>query len=218
MDIQVKTDLKQLQKKLDILRDKTFNKVMSEGINHTSAMIVNAQRQQLLKKLHKPKKTSITAIVMSKFAKPNKRGLKATVRVKSYATKFLYYIYTGENEPARSQSYPSPTKDGRVKANTFGNIVTQKGIIKRVDKTEKSNRKGSRFVGVPKGKGSKVYGIWERQGQKGREGLNLLVAFTPFIRHKKFIDWFKLSHKVVKNNLYKEINKQMIKRVRRAMR
>ena len=109
MDIQVKTDLKKLQKKMDVLQHKTFNKVLSEGMNYTGAKVVNAHREMLLRKLEKPRKTSITAIVMSQFAKPNKRGLKVTVRVKSYATKFLYYIYTGENEPARSQSYPSPT-------------------------------------------------------------------------------------------------------------
>jgi hypothetical protein len=155
---------------------------------------------------------------MSQFAKPNKRGLKVTVRVKSYATKFLYYIYTGENEPARSQSYPSPTDDAMGRRNQFGNIVTQRGILKRLDKTQDSQRKGSRFVGVPKGQGSKVYGIWERQGRKGRGGLDLLVAFTPFIRHRKFIDWFKLSQKVVQNNFYKEVNKQFVKRVKQVLR
>ena len=162
MDIQVKTDLKKLQKKMDVLQHKTFNKVLSEGMNYTGAKVVNAHREMLLRKLEKPRKTSITAIVMSQFAKPNKRGLKVTVRVKSYATKFLYYIYTGENEPARSQSYPSPTDDAMGRRNQFGNIVTQRGILKRLDKTQESQRKGSRFIGVPKGKGSKVYGILDR--------------------------------------------------------
>jgi len=218
MDIQVKTDLKKLQKKMGVLQHKTFNKVLSEGMNYTGAKVVNAHRQMLLKKLEKPKKTSITAITMSQFAKPNKRGLKVTVRVKSYATKFLYYIYTGENEPARSQGYPSPTDDGIPKRNQFGNIVTQSGIIKKIDKTVRNDRAKSRFIGVPKGKGSKVYGIWERQGRKGRGGLELLVAFTPFIRHRKFIDWFKLSQKVVQNNFYKEVNKQFAKRVKQVLR
>jgi len=218
MDIQIKTDLKQLQKKLDILRDKTFNKVMSEGINFTAERVVNAQRQMLVKKLHRPKPFSVKSIIMSQFAKPSKRRLKATVRVMDKSASYLYYIYTGETEPARRQAYPSPTDEGFTKSNQFGNIVTKSGLLRGLKKTEKSNRANSRFIGVPKGKGSKVYGVWERQGKKGREGLNLLVAFTPFIRHRKFIDWFKLSHKVVKNNLYKEINKQMIKRVKRAMK
>ena len=218
MDIQIKTDLKKLQKKMDVLQNKTFNKVLSEGMNYTGAKVVNAHREMLLKKLHKPKKLSITAITMSQFAKPHKKGLKVTVRVKDYAAKFLYYIYTGENEPARRRAYPSPTDDGMPRRNQFGNIVTKRGIIKGLDKTTKNDRAKSRFIGVPKGKGSKVYGIWERQGRKGRGGLDLLVAFTPFIRHRKFIDWFKLSQKVVQNNFYKEVNKQFVKRVKRVLR
>jgi len=218
MDIQVKTDLKKLQKKMDVLQNKTFNKILSEGMNHTGAKVVNAHRHKLLEKLERPRKTSITAITMSQFAKPHKNRLKVTVRVKSYATKFLYYIYTGENEPARRTAYPSPTDDGMPKRNQFGNIVTKSGIIKKIDKTPKNDRAKSRFIGVPKGKGSKVYGIWERQGRKGRGGLELLVAFTPFIKHRKFIDWFKLSQKVVQNNFHKEVNKQFAKRVKRVMR
>ena len=109
------------------------------------------------------------------------------------------------------------TLDSRVLKieNKFDNIVTPRGLLKRLDETKASNRANTRFRGVPKGRGSKVYGVWERKGYKGREGLNLLVAFTPFIRHRKFIDFFKLSHKVVKNNMFKEINKQMIKRINR---
>ena len=218
MDIQIKTDLKQLQRKMGILSDKTFKKVISEGINFTAEKVVNAQRQMLVKKLHRPKPFTVKSIVMSQFSKPKKNRLKATVRVKDKSAAYLYYIYTGKTEPARRSAYASPTDEGFTKSNQYGNIVTKKGLIKGLSKTEKSDRANSRFVGVPKGKGSKVYGVWARKGKKGREGLNLLVAFTPFIRHRKFIDWFKLSEKVVRNNLYKEVNKQMKRRVRRVMR
>jgi len=218
MDIKIKTDLKQVQRKMGILSDKTFKKVISEGINFTGEKVVNAQRQMLVKKLHKPKPFTVKSIVMSQFSKPRKGRLKATVRVKDISAAYLYYIYTGKTEPARKRSYASPTDEGFTKSNQHGNIVTKAGLLRGLSKTEKSNRANSRFIGVPKGKGSKVYGVWERKGKKGREGLNLLVAFTPFIKHRKFIDWFKLSEKVVKNNLYKEVNKQMIRRVRRVMK
>ena len=88
MDIQVKTDLKKLQKKMGVLQHKTFNKVLSEGMNYTGAKVVNAHRQMLLKKLEKPKKTSITAITMSQFAKPNKRGLKVLFVLKAMQLNF----------------------------------------------------------------------------------------------------------------------------------
>ncbi len=215
MDIQIKTNLKDIEKKMTLLQKKDFPKVMSEGINFTAAKVVNAQRDKLFDLSPNMKKLTYTSIIMSKFAKPKKNQLSATVRVKDFTAKYLYYIYTGDVEPARRQSYPSPAGEGKRRKNKFDNIVTPRGLLKRLDETKANNRANTRFRGVPKGRGSKVYGVWERKGFKGREGLNLLVAFTPFIRHRKFIDFFKLSHKVVKNNMFKEINKQMIRRIKR---
>tara|TARA_R110001592_G_scaffold199618_1_gene448218 strand:- start:47 stop:703 length:657 start_codon:yes stop_codon:yes gene_type:complete len=218
MDIKIDTDLKALQRKLNVLKDKTFLKVMKEGINQTAAYTVNAHRQTLLKKLKSPKKSTLTSIKMSQFARATMGGLKATVSVAKGSTNALYYMYTGDDEPARREMYPSPTRDGLPKANKFGNIVTQSGIIKKIANNKSSNKKGSVFFGVPSGAGSKKYGVWQRTGAKGKEGLELLVAFTPFIKHKKLVDWFALSHKAVKNNLYKEINKELRRRVKRAMK
>ena len=218
MDIKIDTDLKVLQRKLNVLKDETFLKVMKEGINQTAAYTVNVHRQTLLKKLKSPKKSTLTSIKMRQFAKATRGGLKATIYVAKGSVNALYYMYTGDIEPARRTGYPSPTRDGRPKANKFGNIVTQSGIIKKIANNKPSNKKGSVFFGVPSGEGSKKYGVWERTGAKGKEGLDLLVAFTPFIKHKKLIDWFALSHKAVKNNLYKEINKELQRRVKRALR
>jgi len=47
MDIQIKTNLNDIQKKMTLLQKKDFLKVMSEGINFTGAKVVNAQRQKL---------------------------------------------------------------------------------------------------------------------------------------------------------------------------
>ncbi len=228
MDIRIKTNLKKLQKEMKVIEKKVFLKSMSEGINKTAQLAAKANNDKLKQKLNKPMKTSINAVAVTKYAKPNKYDLSAQVIVKDYAAKFLYYIYTGEDEYARREKYPSPTRDGLSFTGVTGNIQklrsgTKKngkgsGLLKGIDKTARNDRANSRFMGKPKGKGSGTYGIWQRTGKKGRGGLKLLVAFTPFVKHKKLIDFFKLSEKVVKNNLYKEINKQAIKRVKRAMR
>ena len=215
MDIKIKTNLKDIQKRMKVT-EKTLLKITSEAINQTAATVVNAQRQALVKKLDRPKLATVKAVIMSQFSKPNKSQLKATVRVKDWAASYLYYIYTGDIEPARKSAYASPTNDGMDKRDKYGNIIGTRGLKPKVKPTSTSGRKGSRFIGKPKGEGSNVYGVWERTGKKGKEGLNLLVAFTPFIKHRKFIDWFKLSQKVVKNNLYKEFNKEYARRMRRA--
>lgn len=228
MDIRIRTNLKDVQKKMQIVEKKVFLKSMSEGINMTAEKVAKANNDKLKQKLNKPLKTSVNAVAVTRYAKPKINQLTAQIIVKDYAAKFLHYIYTGDDEHARNKGYPSPTRDGLPKAGVSGNIqkITGgtkdgkkgKGLLDRISPTKHSDRANSRFVGKPKGKGSNVYGIWERKGRKGREGLNLLVAFTPFIKHKKLIDFFKLSEKVVKNNLYKEINKQAIKRLKRVMR
>lgn len=228
MDIRIRTNLKDLQKKMQIVEKKVFLKSMSEGINMTAEKVAKANNDKLKQKLNKPLKTSVNAVAVSRYAKPKTNQLTAQIIVKDYAEKFLKYIYTGDDEHARNKGYPSPTRDGLPKAGVSGNIqkITGgtkdgkkgKGLLDRISPTKHNNRANSRFVGKPRGKGSNVYGIWERKGKKGREGLKLLVAFTPFIKHKKLIDFHKLSIKVVKNNLYKEINKEAIKRMKRALR
>ena len=219
MRITVKDNLKSIKKQLDKdLNQRDFNKIMARAMNYTGERVVNAERSHLNDKLDNPRPQTVKSVVISNFAKPRSNKLAMRVIVKDWAAKYLHYIYTGENEPARRQKYASPTKDGEYKQGKYGNIMklsAKGGLLSRVDKTKASQRKGSRFQGVPKGKGSKLYGIWERQGKKGREGLKLLVAFTPFIKHRKFIDFFKVGEKVIKNTLHREINKQFLRHMKK---
>ena len=219
MRITVKDNLKDIRKQLDKdLNKKDFNKIMARAMNYTGERVVNAERSHLHDKLDKPRPQTVKSVVISQFAKPKSNKLAMTVRVKDWAAKYLHYIYSGESEPARRQGYPSPTKDAKGKEGKFGNIMklsSKGGLLSRIDKTAESQRKGSRFQGVPKGKGSKTYGIWERQGKKGREGLKLLVAFTPFIKHRKFIDFYRVGEKVIKSTLHREINKQFARHLKR---
>tara|TARA_Y100000401_G_scaffold48308_1_gene37522 strand:+ start:1824 stop:2474 length:651 start_codon:yes stop_codon:yes gene_type:complete len=216
MQIKLKTNLRHVKKQLNKkLSNKKFRKVISEAMNHTGKNVVNAERSHLHDRLNAPRPQTIKSVVISQFAKPG--NLAMTVRVKDWAVKFLHYIYSGDDEPARRTAYPSPTRHGREKAGKYGNILKlskKGGLLARIDKTQDSQRKGSRFQGVPKGRGSKTYGVWERQGKKGREGLKLLVAYTPFIKHKKFIDFYKVGVKVIQNTFPREIHKEMMRRMK----
>lgn len=217
MQIRLVTNEKEIRKQLNKnLNKQKFNKIMSKAMNYTGERVVNAERSHLHDKLDRPRPQTVKSVVISLFAKPN--NLAMTVRVKDWAANYLHYIYSGDDEPARNKLYPSPTRDGRVKEGKFGNIVKlnkKGGLLTRIDKTAESQRKGSRFMGKPKGKGSGVYGIWERQGTKGQGGLNLLVAFTPFIKHRKFIDFFKVGEKVIKSTFPREIHKQFLRQIRK---
>jgi|14BtaG_2_1085337.scaffolds.fasta_scaffold25627_2 hypothetical protein len=219
MRVVLKSNLNQVRKELDRkLNKKDFNKILARSMNYTGERVVNAERAHLKDRLDRPRPQTVESVVISQFAKPKSNKLAMVVIVKDFAAKYLRYIYTGDDEPARRQKYASPTKDGEYKKGKFGNIMklsAKGGLLNKVDRTKDSQRKGSRFQGIPKGKGSKTYGIWERQGVKGREGLKLLVAYTPFIRHRKFIDFFKVGEKVIKNTFHKEINKQFKRHMKR---
>jgi hypothetical protein len=219
MRIVLKSNLNKVRKELDRkLNKKDFNKILARSMNFTGERVVNAERAHLIDKLDRPRPETVKSIVISHFAKPKSNKLAMVVIVKDFAAKYLHYIYTGESEPARRQKYASPTKDGQTKKGVYGNIMKlskKSGLLNKVDKTKDSQRKGSRFQGIPKGEGSKTYGIWERQGVKGRDGLKLLVAYTPFIKHRKFIDFFKVGEKVIKNTFHKEINKQFKRHMKR---
>jgi len=215
MQIKLVTNERQIRKQLDRhLSKKKFSRIMSEAMNYTGERVVNAERSHLNDKLDRPRPQTVKSVVISLFAKPN--NLAMTVRVKDWASNYLHYIYSGDDEYARNKGYPSPTRDGKTKQGKFGNILKlskKGGLLARIDKTAESQRKGSRFQGVPKGEGSKRYGIWERQGRKGQGGLKLLVAYTPFIKHRKFIDFFKVGEKVIKSTLPREIHKQFLKQI-----
>ena len=209
MRITLKDNLKDVKRQLNKkLRTKDFNKIMAKAMNFTGEKIVNAERAHLIKRLDRPKDQTVRSIIITRFAKGESNKLGMRVSVKPWAEEYLHYIYSGDIEPARKNMYASPTREGLQYENKFGNIIGQKGLMGKIKPTEKSGRANSRFIGKPKGKGSGVYGVWRRTGKKGKGGLDLLVAFTPFIKHKKFIDFFKVGEMVVKNNFHKEVNKQ----------
>ena len=214
--ITIKTNLKDIQKSFGVKSQKQFLKITKDTINHTAELVVNVQRNQIFKKLDRPKPFTVKAVVMSKFAKPTKTGLKATVIVKDKTSSYLKYAYTGAKEYGEKSAKASPVGEGWERRDKFGGILVSKRGLKASLNATKSTRKsksGARFIGKPKG--GSTYGVWERKGKGGRNSLELLVAFNPFINHKKLLSWEKLNIKVVKNNMYKEFNKQWQKRIGR---
>lgn len=214
--IQIKTNLKDIQKRFGVKSQKQFLKITQDTINHTAELVVNVQRNQIFKKVDRPKPFSVKGVVMSKFAKPTKTGLSATVIIKDTTADYIKYLYYGTKEYGKNGDKASPVGDGWERRDKFGGIlVKKKGLKPMLNKTpaKRKYRKGSRFIGKPNG--SQTSGVWERTGKGGDGGLKLLVAFTPFINHKKILSWEELNIKVVKNNMYKEFNKQWQKRIGR---
>jgi len=215
MSITLKTNAKQLQKKIGVKSKKQFLKIMQDTLNHTAEKLVNLQRDQIAKKLDRPKDFTVEGVTIFVYAKPEKTRLAVKIGIKDKTAKYLKYAYTGQKEFATKRAKASPVGDGWSRRDKYGNIlVRKKGLKSSLNATGKRKQKsGSRFIGKPKG--SNTYGVWERKGKGGRGSLGLLVAFNPFLNHKKLLSWDKLNIKFVKNNMYKEFNKQWQKRIGR---
>ena len=196
INIHVKTNEKELKKKLGLFKRKYLPDATAEAINNVGAKVVNAQRAQLQKRLDRPTPFTVKSVDMPKKFRAKRNDLSALIFVKDIAAKYLTYVYEGGIEKAKKTSILAPvTSAGGERLNKFGNIIG-----KKANKAD-----------APKKLFFHNGALWKREG---REGKKLLAVAKPFIKHRKFLDFFKIAVGVVNNNYKKELDKQ-IKRAAR---
>ena len=195
VSIKIKTNERQVKKELSLFQKKHAPTAMANAINNVGHKVVKAEVAQLSKKLDRPTPFTIKSVVMPKKfqAKPN--DLAALVFVKDIAAKYLRYVYEGGIEKAKQTSILAPVSSaGGDRLNKYGNIIGLKG--KKAD--------------APK----KVYfandALWKNVG-KGKS--KLLAVSKPFIKHRKFLDFFKIGKSVVNSTYKKELDKELKKAV-----
>ena len=194
--VQIKSNEKELRKKMGLFQRKHLPKATANAINEIGAKVVNAERAQIQKKLDRPTPFTIKSVDMpAKFrAKPN--DLSALVFIKNIAQDYLKYVYQGGIErPSKSKIFAPVTSAGGERLNRYGNLIGLKA--KKVD-----NNKNLFF---------KNDALWKRQG----DGLKLIAVATKFVKHKKFLDFFKIGIGVIKKNYDKELDKQIAKAIKK---
>lgn len=194
--VQIKSNEKELRKKMGLFQRKHLPKATANAINEIGAKVVNAERAQIQKKLDRPTPFTIKSVDMPvKFrAKPN--DLSALVFIKNIAQDYLKYVYEGGIESASKSKILSPvTSAGGERLNRYGNLIGLKA--KKAD-----NNKNLFF---------KNDALWKRQG----DGLKLIAVATKFVKHKKFLDFFKIGIGVIKKNYDKELDKQIAKAIKK---
>jgi hypothetical protein len=197
VSIKINTNERQVKKELSLFKKKHAPQAMANAINNVGHKVVKAEIAQLTKKLDRPTPFTTKSVVMPKKfqAKPN--DLAALVFVKDIAAKYLRYVYEGGIENANKTSMLVPvTSAGGERLNKFGNIIG------------KRNNKAD----AP----SKIYyannALWKNVG-KGKS--KLLAVSKPFIKHKKFLDFFKIGKSVVDSTYKKELDKEIKKALRK---
>lgn len=197
VSIKINTNERQVKKELSLFKKKHAPQAMANAINNVGHKVVKAEIAQLTKKLDRPTPFTTKSVVMPKKfqAKPN--DLAALVFVKDIAAKYLRYVYEGGIENANKTSMLVPvTSAGGERLNKFGNIIG------------KRNNKAD----AP----SKIYyannALWKNVG-KGKS--KLLAVSKPFIKHRKFLDFFKIGKSVVDSTYKKELDKEIKKALRK---
>jgi len=191
VSIDIKTNAKELEKKLGMFQKKHMPEIVSDSINEVGVKSVNAMRAQLLKKLDKPTKFTYTGV---KLFKAKARDLSALVFIPDIQAKYLEKQFEGGLRLPEKNKIPVPVD--KAKINAFGNIKGKRtGLIKR----------NTEFMGNVKG----IDGVWRRVGGKRNPRLKLIVALESSVFYRKRIEFYKTVKGVVQNNMDKILNKNL---------
>jgi len=191
VSIDIKTNAKELEKKLGMFQKKHMPEIVSDSINEVGVKSVNAMRAQLLKKLDKPTKFTYTGV---KLFKAKARDLSALVFIPDIQAKYLEKQFEGGLRLPEKNKIPVPVD--KAKINAFGNIKGKRtGLIKR----------NTEFMGNVKG----IDGVWRRVGGKRNPRLKLIVALESSVFYRKRIEFYKTVKGVVQKNMDKILNKNM---------
>lgn len=194
--VQIKSNEKELKKKMGLFHRKKLPIATAEAINQIGVKVVNAQRAQIQKKLDRPTPFTIKSVDMPERFRAKPNDLSALIFIKKIAQDYLKYVYQGGIErPKKSKIFAPVTSAGGERLNTYGNLIGLKG--KKVD-----NRKDL-FLNRN--------ALWKRENDGG---LKLIAVAKNFIKHRKLLDFFKIGFGVIKKNYDKELDKQIKKVIR----
>lgn len=183
-------------RKLERVQKKAIPAYLVKTVNDLALKVQEAEREALIKKTHKPKRDTLSAIKISKATR-RKKPYNAIIFMhpQKYQKDGVKYVYTGGTERAKGDYYPSPI-GGHTSTRTdkHGNPYRTKGGRNiRLTKTQFVGKAGKRDI----------LGVWQRTGGKRNPSLELKFAFTPTIRHKKHLDYASEAKRAVKMNIRK---------------
>ena len=210
MNINIKADLKPLNKQISRVHKKQIPFATSVALNKTGVKILSALGANAQKKFEGgATKQAMRAFKTPKGLrgnKPNisfstKKNLTTTIFMPKWAEKFLIYQVKGGTRTANNKAGTGVPYKPNANLNQFGNIKGRKaGLVKGK----------KQFIATIKG----ITGVWERYGTKLRQ-VKLIVAFEKSVDYNnpKF-PFFQIGEMVYKSQfpkIYEKEIKQAIK-------
>lgn len=180
--ISVKTDVKQIVKKLNSFARKQAPFATSKALNDTAFQVMTKERDVVGKHIDKP--TPFTKRGF-RFKKSNKRKLVAEVFIPPAQNKYMKFQVDGGTRSPNRTAIPIPVGQ---KKNKYGNMPRNK--VKTLLAGVKT------FSGRPKGHPGAPAGIYKRLGAKGRKKLRLMVKWHPEnVTYKSLFPFYSIARR-----------------------
>ena len=189
--IDIKSNAKEVNKKLNLFQKKHLPFIVSDSINEVGVKAVNAMRSQLAKKLDRPKPFTVKGVNLFK-AKPS--DLSALIFIPDIQAKYLEKQIEGGVRLPENNKIPVPVD--KAKLDNYGNIRGRRTGLVKGNKEFIANIKG-------------IDGVWRRVGGKRNPSLKLRIALENRVFYRKKIEFFKTVASVVKNNIDKILDKNI---------
>jgi hypothetical protein len=229
IDINIRADLRQLERAFAGIAEKQLRFAWSQAINGVAKEVQKAERENMAKVLDKPTPFTLNSVSVKGSTKAT---LTATVYVKDIAASYLLPFEVGGNHKliGSGKTWLNP-KDKALLLNQYGNLP----------KTKLAALKGrpDMFVGTVNTKsGETIDGLWQRPTKKGavlrskkgrvfKKGANvipdsgkghlkLLMRFGDPIAVKQKLGYREMARRVVQSKLAKAFQEAMARAIATA--
>jgi len=215
MQINIKSNVKEIKKGLTSVQKKQIPFATSRALNLTGVLVLKG----LGSKANRTFAGGATPSTMRalkppkgmKGTKPNirfstKRELTTSVYLPEWAAKYLKYQIDGGLRSISGKGTGVPTPNKRL--NKFGNIPGRKGATKDPGKLIKGK---NQFIATIKG----IDGVWERYGRKG-SNVRLLIAFEKNVNYRKKFTYYETATHMAKTHFNRKMKIELSKALRNA--
>ena len=198
MDIDVRTNVKEMTKKLSKIQKKQVPFATSLALNMTGDDVAQSVTGAMKQYLDRPTPFTLNAFMTKggrfKGIKAKKNKLVATIIPGAAQAEYLKYQIIGGVRNPKAKKIAIPTSNARL--NKYGNIPNRKsGLIKKPSK---------QFIATIKG----VTGVWERYGRGGKQ-IRLIHGFEDNVTYQPRFPMFQIAAKTVNRRFNKNFAKAL---------
>tara|TARA_R100001440_G_scaffold14591_1_gene24729 strand:+ start:373 stop:975 length:603 start_codon:yes stop_codon:yes gene_type:complete len=198
MKINVRTNIKEFEKKVSLLQKDLVPSASSRAINKTLEKLKLKQKQLQNKFLDRPKPQTTKGYFI-KFS--GKKTLVGSLNFRDFVEEYMQFQIRGGFRYSDKRN-PVPIK-GNARLDQFGNIVgkrSKRGLAKNKNQ----------FIAEIKG----TLAVWERVGKSGVKPLILLTQ--NFANYKKKFPFFEEAEKFAKKEFPKQLRVAFARAKRKA--